>query len=78
MLFRSGNYSIELTVVDDEGKSYSTSYMLDVKAQDDVGVPTAGAIGAGGFNPAVIASILLYGIVIGAFGFVEFRKRDRF
>lgn len=76
--YEEGNYSIELTVVDDEGKSYSTSYMLDVKAQDDVGVPTAGAIGAGGFNPAVIASILLYGIVIGAFGFVEFRKRDRF
>ncbi len=75
--YDEGNYSIKLTVVDDEGKNYNTSYMLDVRAQDFTGVPTAGAIGAGGLNPAVIAAILLYGIVIGIFGFVEFRKRDR-
>jgi len=76
--YDEGNYSIELTVIDDEGNSYNASYMLDVGAKDHIGVPTAGAIGAGGLNPAVIAAILLYGIVIGVFGLVEFRKRDRF
>ncbi|NLI74429.1 MAG: hypothetical protein GX369_06640 [Euryarchaeota archaeon] len=75
--YEEGEYKIGLEAVDQEGHVYSTEYMLDVKAKKDV-PPTAGAIGAGGFNPAILASILLYGIVIGAFGYVELRRRDRF
>ena len=75
--YSDGKYDIGLSIVDDEGKSYNVSYMLDVNSRDG-GVPTAGAIGAGPLNPAVIAAILLYGIVIGMFGYVELKKRDRF
>ncbi len=77
--YADGEYNIELTVIDDEGKSYNASKMLDVSSKDSGAyVPTAGAIGAGPLNPAVIAAILLYGIVIGLFGYVELKKRDRF
>ena len=65
-------------MVDGNGESYDATYVLDVKAQDAGGkVPTAGAIGAGPLSPAVIAAILLYAIVIGMFGYVELRKRDK-
>lgn len=76
--YKEGKYDIALTVVDGNGESYDATYVLDVKAQDAGGkVPTAGAIGAGPLSPAVIAAILLYAIVIGMFGYVELRKRDK-